>query len=100
MLYRRPLRGLPRLLATRGNAVTWARKHGHLIGWAAVIGVVVGADLAGDMTMTESFRAASRSRVGRPVLIISAGYVTGHLFGVIPARYDVLDRACALRGPR
>lgn len=77
----------------------WAREHGHLIGWAAILGVVVGADLASDKTMTESFRAASKHPVGRPVLVITAGYLVGHLFGVIPAEYDVLDRAFGLKTP-
>jgi hypothetical protein len=71
--------------------VKWVRKNGHLIGWAAVVGIIAGIDATSDKTMTASFRSASRHPVGRPLLILASAYVTGHLFGVIPGEYDVLD---------
>lgn len=74
----------------------WIRDHGHYGGWVALGVVIVVADAAGDRTMSSAFRDVSRHPVGRPLMIVSWFLITGHLFGVIPARYDVLVRATDL----
>lgn len=72
----------------------WYRARAHSGGWLAILGIVILADMTGDRTMSQAFRDLSRHPVGGPVVLCAWGIVTAHLFGVIPSRYDPLNRLC------
>jgi len=59
-------------------------------GWIAVGTAVVIAELVDDRTMSEAFHYASRNRYAGPLMAVSWGVLSAHLFGVIPARFDPL----------
>lgn len=42
--------------------------------------------------MSDAFRTASRSSVGRPVMIAGWGILTAHLFGLIPPGIDPINQ--------
>jgi hypothetical protein len=75
-----------------GAAVrTWWRHDHPEYGWLALGLLVVAADVTGSRTMSDAFRTASRSPVGRPIMIASWAILTAHLFGVIPPGLDPIN---------
>lgn len=59
-------------------------------GWLATALVIIAADLIDERTLSESFLEFSRTPSGRVVSACGWGYLTAHMFGVIPPRYDPL----------
>lgn len=60
-------------------------------GWFATLAVIVAAELLDEKTMSTGFRNYSRDPRGKYVMIPAWAYLTAHLFGVIPAKYDPLS---------
>ena len=94
-----PLPGLlvgsvPDVLAgAAARAAWWQWRHDHPeYGWLALGLLVVAADVTGSRTMSDAFRTASRSSVGRPVMIAGWGILTAHLFGLIPPGIDPINQ--------
>ena len=69
------------------------RARSPYFGWAAVVMVAAVADYYGDRTMSDYFRANVKRPVAGPMLAVSWGYLTAHLFGLIPPQYDPLHQA-------
>ena len=61
-------------------------------GWAALALLVVAADVTGERTMSDAFRAVSRHPVLGPPVIAGWCVLTAHLLGYIPAPYDPFHR--------
>jgi hypothetical protein len=59
-------------------------------GWIILAGVVCAWDLAAPETLSNAFRRTAGTPAGRAVLAATWGYLTVHLFGVIPASRDPL----------
>jgi len=57
-------------------------------GWVSVGCVVLAAEVMDARTMSEAFRAASRQRYAGPAIAVAYAVLTGHLFGIIPPKYD------------
>lgn len=69
-------------------------KHDHPgYGWAALAGLVAVADATGNRTMSEAFKNTSRHKVGGPVITVGWTYLTAHLFGFLPPKYDLFHIA-------
>lgn len=60
-------------------------------GWIATTAVIIAAELLDEKTMSTGFRNYSRDPVGRYVMLPAWAYLTAHLFGVIPVKYDPLS---------
>lgn len=69
----------------------WQHDHPEY-GWLALVLLVAAADFTGSKTMSDAFRTASRHPITGPCLAIGWGYLTAHLFGVIPLELDPLHR--------
>jgi hypothetical protein len=69
----------------------WRHDHPEY-GWVALGLIVVAADITGSRTMSDAFRTASRSPVGRPIMIAGWGVLTAHLFGLIPPGVDPINQ--------
>ena len=68
-------------------------KHNHPgWGWAGVAVFITAIDITGKSTMSEVFRAASRHRIGGPLIAIGWCYLTAHLFGGLSPRWDLFHR--------
>ena len=82
------------VLAGAGVELARARwRHDHPeLGWLAVALLVTAADVTGSRTMSDVFRTASRSPVGRPLMIAGWGVLSCHLFGLIPPEYDPINQ--------
>jgi hypothetical protein len=61
-------------------------------GWAITGAVILAAELLDQRTMSEVFRDWSRSPTGKYVLLPGWAYLTAHLFGFIPVKYDPLSQ--------
>jgi hypothetical protein len=59
--------------------------------------VVIAVDATGQRTMSDAFKTAVRHPVLGPAVLGSWGYLTAHLVGVLPPKYDLFHRA-ACRG--
>jgi hypothetical protein len=57
-------------------------------GWIAVGIAVAIAEIADSETMSHAFRDGLEHPVVGPVICITYGLLTAHLFGVIPQKYD------------
>ena len=69
-------------------------KHKHPAwGWAAIAVLVTVVDVTAEGTMSEVFRAASRHRIGAPLVLGGWCYLTAHLFGLLDPRWDLFHRA-------
>jgi hypothetical protein len=68
----------------------WQHDHPEL-GWVAIALLVTAADVTGTRTMSEAFRTASQSAVGRPLMIVGWTVLTAHLFGLIPPGRDPIN---------
>jgi hypothetical protein len=64
-------------------------------GWIAVGAAVAVAELLDSRTMSAAFRAAMEDPVAGPLICIGYGYLTAHLFGMIPPKYDPLHLLAA-----
>lgn len=84
---------VPDVLAGAGVelARAWWRHDHPELGWLAVAALVAAADVTGSRTMSDAFRTASRSPVGRPLMIAGWGILTAHLFGLIPPERDPIN---------
>ena len=64
--------------------------------WIGLAGYVVAYDawamITGRETLTSSFYRALDSPIRRWPTVMAWGYLTGHLFGAIPRRYDLMAR--------
>lgn len=67
-----------------------ARLKPGATGWAITGAVILAAELLDSRTMSATFRDLSRSPVGRYVLLPGWAYLTLHLFGFVPVKYDPL----------
>jgi hypothetical protein len=74
----------------------WRHDHPEY-GWVALALLVAAADYTGSRTMSDVFRNASRSRIGRPLMILGWGTLTAHLFGIIPSQYDPFHKLTYFR---
>jgi hypothetical protein len=75
-------------------------KHDHPNwGWVGVAVVVVVVDATGNRTMSDVFQEAVRHPVAGPIVIGSWCYLTAHLIGAIPPRWDALHYL-GCRNPR
>lgn len=61
-------------------------------GWAITGAVILAAELLDSRTMSDAFRDLSRSPSGRYVLLPGWMYLTAHLFGLVPVKYDPLSQ--------
>lgn len=57
-------------------------------GWVSVGCVVLAAEVIDARTMSEAFHAASRHPVAGVPVAVGWAVLTGHLFGIIPGKYD------------
>lgn len=71
-------------------------KSRHLQGWAALLAVVIIADLTGEVTMSTGFRTLAHNKTFGPPLIVTWAVLTAHLFGLVPARYDPIHNSFQL----
>jgi len=69
-------------------------------GWVSVACVVIAAEIIDARTMSEAFRAASRHKVAGVPIAVGYAILTGHLFGIIPAKYDPVCYLAALVLPK
>lgn len=61
-------------------------------GWAITGAVILAAELMDSRTMSDAFREWSRSPAGKLVLFPGWMYLTLHLFGFVPVKYDPLSQ--------
>lgn len=61
-------------------------------GWVAVGAVVVAAELIDSRTMSEAFSEAARHPQWGIAVLAAWAILTGHLFGVLPPRYDPIHQ--------
>jgi hypothetical protein len=66
-------------------------------GWVLAGGVILFWDATAPETLSEAFRRSLQTRRGRAVSVLLWGYLTAHLFQVIPPRADPLEAACTWR---
>ncbi|MHB8272929.1 DUF7427 family protein [Bradyrhizobium sp.] len=59
-------------------------------GWIAVGVAVAIAEITDSRPMTEAFREAIEDPVLGPAICVGYGYLTAHLFGVLPPKYDLI----------
>jgi hypothetical protein len=84
--------------ATSATIREW-RKHDHPgWGWVALFALVAAVDLTGAHTMSEVFEHASRRPKTAPFVVGGWAYLTLHLFGLLPAEYDLLHQMACHRG--
>jgi hypothetical protein len=75
-----------------GAVRSWWRHDHPEYGWIALAIIVAAADVTGSRTMSDAFRTASRSKIGRPVIIAGWAVLTAHLFGLVPPERDPINQ--------
>lgn len=74
-------------------------RHDHpAYGWAAVAATVAVTDFTARRSMSDVFRTASRKKITGPVLFLGWGYLSAHLFGFIPAKFDLFHQMSHVAG--
>lgn len=57
-------------------------------GWAGIALIIAAAEVRDSRTMSDAFKAASRTPVTGPIMTVAYGILTAHLFGLLPTRFD------------
>lgn len=58
-------------------------------GWIAVGVIALAADLLDEKTMSSVWHQTATGKVTGPPLVLGWAYLSAHLFGLLPAKYDL-----------